>query len=165
MECFVFCVSEAAKHDATRNNFRTKQVGDDPCRGGFVCHRIFIEFVKASRLMDNHTPERSQKVKLLKSDMEDVEKELDKSFSCLLSNCPESSLFYDCSEEENPQSTVATELLYRAITSLKQKQLERNESSGIGKQPTILVTHQFPVFFHSCRRKYTSFAEKQAKGF
>jgi hypothetical protein len=83
-ECFVVIVSEAATDDDLRNEFRTRQVGKDPCQGAFVCHRMFIEFAKASQLMNNGKPERSTELDLLEADMNSVEEDLHRSFLLLV---------------------------------------------------------------------------------
>jgi hypothetical protein len=74
---YVVGISEAAKDEHKRTIVRTEQVGDVPCQGGLKCNRIFIEFAKASREMNNGTEERSEVLRLMNSDMDIIKKELD----------------------------------------------------------------------------------------
>jgi hypothetical protein len=131
-EYFVDNVSNSAKNYILRDVFRSEQVGLYPYNGGFVCHRMFVEFAKASLLMNNGTPERSEELKLLETDMKTTEEELDGLFGSLLSNGrTKKSLFSnDYPDEEAPQAALAAEMLRFALDSLKQKQKSRNESSG-----------------------------------
>jgi hypothetical protein len=148
-EYFVDNVSDSAKNYILRDVFRSEQVGLYPYKGGFVCHRMFVEFAKASLLMNNGTPERSEDLKLLETDIKTTEEELDGLFGSLLSNGrTKKSLFSnDYPDEEAPQAALAAEMLRFALDSLKQKQQSRNESSGneVGTHPTIVVSHQFPI--------------------
>jgi hypothetical protein len=143
-ECFVRSVSCAAKDDNARGTFRTDQVGSKPCLGGFVCHPMFIEFVKASNFMVNETQERLTAVSLLTTDVGDVIEELQNFLGSTLTNGRKESalLSKDNQEEEAPQSAVAAEMLRFALEKLKEKQSSRNGTSG---DPKIIVSDQYPI--------------------
>jgi hypothetical protein len=146
-QLFVSNVSQAANDPALRLKFREEQVGDVPCRGGFVCHRMFIEFAKASHLMYNGTPERSEELQLLKTDMESVEKELYDVFGSVLTDGRSAKDLFskDYPDEEEPQSAVAAEMFRFALDRLKLKQQIRKETSEVRKESSIIVSHQFAI--------------------
>jgi hypothetical protein len=110
---------------------------------------MFIEFVKASYLMQNGTQERRQEMKFLEEEMKLVENELNHFVGSLLSDGrTKDSLFSDEYEnEEFTQSAVAAEILRFALERLKEKQQNRNKTpdNSVGIQPSIIVSNQFPI--------------------
>lgn len=137
----VLSVSEAAKDSTTVENFRENQVGQELCRGGFVCHPLYIEFVKAARAMAKidasaQEPNSARHSTQIDSRFRDVEEELTVTAS-LLGNRAERSLFSTSyTDEEGPQSAIAAELLRLALTKLGGKG---------GDDFEIKVTHQYQV--------------------
>ncbi|KAG7370341.1 hypothetical protein IV203_028087 [Nitzschia inconspicua] len=69
-QLFVSNVSEAGYDPESLETFRSCQVAKRTCLGGFVCHKMFIEFVTAAHLMTNGDESRNEEVKTLKSAMD-----------------------------------------------------------------------------------------------
>ncbi|KAG7372920.1 hypothetical protein IV203_033644 [Nitzschia inconspicua] len=120
---YVSGVSQAAKHSVFRQQFRERQVAENNCRGGFVTHELFIEFVKAAHVMTNSEAPRNNELTGLKLCMKNVKSQLDKKYGNVLLNRVQHSLYSaEYKDEEVPQSALAAEMLQFAITRLQQQQ-------------------------------------------
>jgi hypothetical protein len=120
----VLGASAAAKDEATRKEFREKQVGPEPCRGGFVAQQFYLDFVFAAR--EFQELEVKDNIVAAVNNLADILKE--RKASSMFSN--------GYLNEESPQSGVASELFRLAIDLLEPK--EKNKHC-------LRVTHQQPL--------------------
>ncbi|KAG7368215.1 hypothetical protein IV203_030958 [Nitzschia inconspicua] len=146
-QLIVSSVSEAAKNPIYLKSFRTRQVAQELCQGGFVCHKYFIEFTKAARLMTNGEDSRNQELKVLKSTMEKVKSELDKQYEDLLLQRVQNSLYpEEYLDEEAPQSALAADMLRFAVSKLLEiRRSQSNAGDVLESYPHISVSHQFGI--------------------
>jgi hypothetical protein len=126
--------SEAAKNESAREKFRSKQVGPDMCRGGFVALQYYLDFVLAAREFPGKGLAENIKQELIQ--------ELD-GLGKVLSwkQRKENSLYSpDFMDVEAPQSAVAAQLFQMAIDFFQVK------SSGTNEHPNrLIVSHQMQI--------------------
>ncbi|KAG7372908.1 hypothetical protein IV203_033632 [Nitzschia inconspicua] len=143
---YVSGVSQAAKHSVFRQQFRERQVAENNCRGGFVTHELFIEFVKAAHVMTNSEAPRNNELTGLKLCMKNVKSQLDKKYGNVLLNRVQHSLYSaEYKDEEVPQSALAAEMLQFAITRLQQQQSQGGTDDTPETGPSLIISHQFAV--------------------
>jgi hypothetical protein len=120
----VLGASAAARDEATRKEFREKQVGPVPCRGGFVAQQFYLDFVFAAQEFQELGGKDN--ITAVVKNIADILKQ--RKASSMLSN--------EYLDEESLQSGVASELFCLAIDLLGPK--EKNEHC-------LRVTHQQPL--------------------
>ena len=121
----VLSVSEVAKDPQLRAEFRDKQVAENPCRGGFIAQKFYLEFVLAAREFE--TFERKDSV---------VEEVAKLGQVLAVGSRKKHSLFNNSYlDEEAPQSAVGSELFRLAIDLLQQDRDTKD-------QMRLRVTHQ-----------------------
>ena len=127
---FVLSVSTAAGNPSLRKRFRSKIVGNEPCRGGFVALKYYLDFVLAAREFQGYCPEEETKQLVIDALSRQGE---------LLKKRTGKSLFppvYE--EEESPQSAVASDMLQLAIDWFQ-------DSVGVARDCRLRVSHQMNV--------------------
>ncbi|KAG7344767.1 hypothetical protein IV203_032298 [Nitzschia inconspicua] len=138
-------VSEAANDSDSLETFRSRQVAERVCRGGFVCHKMFIEFVKAANRMTDGHESRNEEVMALKRTMDKVKPELDMQYGNILSQRVPNSLFpiHYYSGDEDPKSALAAAMLQFAVRKLQQSQTDAGLLPKVC--PSLIVSHRFVV--------------------
>jgi hypothetical protein len=117
----VLSTSTAARDETTRKEFREKQVGPEPCRGGFVAQQFYVDFVFAAR-------------EFQELEAKDNVVSVVKGLANILKDRKEFSMFSNAYlDEESPQSGVASELFRLAIDLLGTKEMNEH---------CLRVTHQ-----------------------
>eukprot|EP00980_Cylindrotheca_fusiformis_P009405 scaffold2056_cov65-Cylindrotheca_fusiformis.AAC.2 len=125
----VISAARVAKDETARGLFREQQVADGFCKGGFVAHKFYLDFVLAAReVRDRETLEQdqdAQEEEIRKKVISEVE-----YLGSLLSNRMEHSMLTeDFCDEEGPQSAMAAEMFRLAIDAFQNYGSEsRNES-------------------------------------
>ncbi|KAG7344762.1 hypothetical protein IV203_032293 [Nitzschia inconspicua] len=137
-------VSEAAYDSESLETFRSCQVAEGACLGGYVSHKMFIEFVKAAHLMTNGDELRNEQVKTLKRTMDKVKSDMDTQYRPILSQRVPNSLFpVKYSGDGALFGSLAAEMLQFAVTELQQSQID---VGLIPKTcPCLFVSHQLIV--------------------
>ena len=121
----VLSVSEVAKDPQLRAEFRDQQVAEEPCRGGFIAQKFYLEFVLAAQEFE--TFERKDSV---------VEEVAKLGEVLAVGSRKKHSLFNNSYlDEEAPQSAVGSELFRLAIDLLQQDRDTKD-------QMRLRVTHQ-----------------------
>lgn len=130
----VMSASTAAKDDDLRKQFREKQVGEVVCRGGFVAHNFFLDFVMAAQEVQNVGGVDEEARQVQQHPTEKIVRAV-KDLGLHLSKRKDFSMFNKgYVDEEAPQSAVAAELFQLAI-GLLQKDLRTDKHR-------VRVTHQ-----------------------
>ncbi|KAG7344766.1 hypothetical protein IV203_032297 [Nitzschia inconspicua] len=145
-QLFVYNPFEAAFDSESLKTFRSRQVAEQICGGGFVSHKMFIKFVKAVNLMKNGDDSRNEECEVLRGIMKQVLSELDENFGRILSQGAPNSLFpVECSRDEEVQCALASEMLRFAVRKLQQKQTDL----GLLPKtcPALFVSHKFDVIW------------------
>ncbi|KAG7370338.1 hypothetical protein IV203_028084 [Nitzschia inconspicua] len=143
-QLFVSNVSEAANDSEFLETFRSRQVAERTRRGGFVSHKMFIEFVKAAHLMTNGDESRNEQVKTLKRTMDKVQSEMDTQYGRIISQRVPNSLFpTEYSGDKDLQSALAAAMLQFAVRKLQQSQTDAGVLPKIC--PSMIVSHRFVV--------------------
>ena len=123
----VLSVSEASKDPHTRKDFREKQLAEEPCRGGFIAQKFYLDFVLAAREFEKFGVFEE------KDNVVDQVAELGK----ILKNRVDHTLFNaEFIKEEAPQSALGSEMFRQAIDLLQPDQSNERQA------PRLRVTHQ-----------------------
>ena len=126
--------SAVSKDFILRKKFRFHQVADEPCRGGFIAQKFYLEFVLAAGEFKGKTlGNKSEVVKAVRG-LGNVLKE---------SYRVDHSLFNSgYLDEEAPQSAVGSELLQLAIDMLQLRSQSEHQGATAPENSILRVTHQ-----------------------
>lgn len=122
----VLSASTAANDSEVQKNFRRLQVGKHPCRGGFIAHAFYLDFVLATRKFEG--------MKIPEPKYQEVLGAVQALGEKLKNRVKNSLLNHSYVDEEGPQSAIAAELFQVAVDSLQEK-----DKFHVGR---LRVTHQ-----------------------
>eukprot|EP00980_Cylindrotheca_fusiformis_P021114 scaffold8110_cov87-Cylindrotheca_fusiformis.AAC.1 len=132
----VMSAARVAKDESARGKFREHQVADGFCKGGFVAHKFYLDFVLAAREVRERTENLEQVQKA--HDDEEVKKVIEKVqyLGEFLSRRKEHSMLNPgFTGEEGPQSAMAAEMFRLAIDSFQ-------KCGSTSTNDSLRVTHQ-----------------------
>eukprot|EP00529_Nitzschia_sp_RCC80_P016456 CAMPEP_0113461794 /NCGR_PEP_ID=MMETSP0014_2-20120614/11733_1 /TAXON_ID=2857 /ORGANISM="Nitzschia sp." /LENGTH=674 /DNA_ID=CAMNT_0000353583 /DNA_START=155 /DNA_END=2176 /DNA_ORIENTATION=- /assembly_acc=CAM_ASM_000159 len=138
-EVLVLSSSTAAKNKTTRSEFRRLAVAEEPCRGGFVAQKFYLDFVFAARELINSTRTSTGTITSTIDENEKKKKQdivgQVRGLGRLLFDRVDNSLFgHSYGDAEEPQSAIASELFRLALCLLNPD--EATKAAG------LKVTHQ-----------------------
>ena len=140
----VLSVSNASKDEGLRKLFRNTQVGESVCRGGFVAHKFYLDFVLASREFSGFSSVEEEKQETIKAV---------RRLGSVLNRRAQHSMFCDDHiDAQGPQSAVASELFQLAINMM-----EKDDSLH-----RLRVTHQQHVVARSATGEFRHITKKRS---